>query len=198
MVSRFDRKLVFHYWNRELPRNKAIHFCKEQSQDFLLLLPGQISNIHISLNICPKEFQRKKWKKVWSKEASLFKKYIKYVNMKKEHFQIITEYYDVSKCNDYKANYVSEEAMAPHSSTPAWKLPWTEEPGRLQSMGSRTVGHNWATSLSLFTFHFHALEKEMATHSSVLAWRIPGTGEPGGLPPMGSHRVGHDWSDLAC
>ena len=38
---------------------------------------------------------------------------------------------------------------------------------------------------SLFTFHFHALEKEMATHSSVLAWRIPGTGEPGGLLPMG-------------
>ena len=46
--------------------------------------------------------------------------------------------------------------------------------------------------LSLFTFHFHALEKEMATHSNVLAWRIPGTGEPGGLPSMGSHRVGHD------
>ena len=38
------------------------------------------------------------------------------------------------------------------------------------------VGDDWATSLSLFTFHFHALEKEMATHSSVLAWRIPGTG----------------------
>ena len=49
-----------------------------------------------------------------------------------------------------------------------------------------------ATSLSLFTFHFPALEKEMATHSSVLAWRIPGMGEPGGLPSMGSHRVGHD------
>ena len=45
---------------------------------------------------------------------------------------------------------------------------------------------------SIFTFHFHALEKEMATQSSVLAWRIPGTGEPGGLPSMGSHRVGHN------
>ena len=85
--------------------------------------------------------------------------------------------------------------MAPNSSTLAWKIPWTEESGRLQSMGSRRVGHDWATSLS---FHFHALEKEMATHSSVLAWRIPGTGEPGGLPSMGSHRVGHDWSDLAA
>ena len=42
--------------------------------------------------------------------------------------------------------------MAPHSSTLAWGIPWTEEPGRLQSMGSRRVGHNWATSLSLFTF----------------------------------------------
>ena len=42
--------------------------------------------------------------------------------------------------------------MAPHSSTPAWKIPWTEEPGRLQSMGSLGVGHNGVTSLSLFTF----------------------------------------------
>ena len=42
--------------------------------------------------------------------------------------------------------------MAPHSSTLAWKIPWMEEPGKLQSMGSMRVGHNWATSLSLFTF----------------------------------------------
>ena len=67
--------------------------------------------------------------------------------------------------------------MAPHSGTLAWQIPWTEEPGRLQSMGSLRVGQ---------AFRFHALEKEMATHSSVLAWRIPETGEPGGLPSMGS------------
>ena len=47
---------------------------------------------------------------------------------------------------------VLEKAMAPHSSTLAWKIPWTEEPGRLQSMGSWRVGHDWATSRSLFTF----------------------------------------------
>ena len=46
----------------------------------------------------------------------------------------------------------SEKAMAPHSSTLAWKIPWTEEPGRLQSMGLLRVRHDWATSLSLFTF----------------------------------------------
>ena len=46
----------------------------------------------------------------------------------------------------------SEKAMAPYSSTLAWKIPWMEEPGRLQSMGSLRVGHDWATSLSLFTF----------------------------------------------
>ena len=45
-----------------------------------------------------------------------------------------------------------EKAMAPHSSTLAWKIPWMEEPGRLPSMGSRRVGHDWAISLSLFTF----------------------------------------------
>ena len=59
--------------------------------------------------------------------------------------------------------------MAPHSSTLAWKIPWTEEPGGLQSMGLLRVGHDFT-----FTFHFHALEKEMAPHSSVLAWRIQG------------------------
>ena len=74
--------------------------------------------------------------------------------------------------------------MSPHSSTLAWKIPWTEEPGRLQSMGSLNVGHGLCDFT--FTFHFHALEKEMTTHSGVLAWRIPGTGEPGGLPSMGS------------
>ena len=47
---------------------------------------------------------------------------------------------------------VLEKAMAPHSSTPAWKIPWTEEPGRLWSTGSLRVGHDWATSLWLFTF----------------------------------------------
>ena len=73
--------------------------------------------------------------------------------------------------------------MAPHSSTLAWKIPCTEEPGRLQSMGSLRV----KTQLSdfTFTFHFHALEKEMATHSSVLAWRIPGMGELVGCHPWG-------------
>ena len=80
--------------------------------------------------------------------------------------------------------------MAILSSILAWKIPWTEEPGGLQSMG---VAKSWARlSDFTFTFHFHALEKEMATHSSVPAWRIPGTGEPGELLSMGSHRVGHD------
>ena len=89
-----------------------------------------------------------------------------------------------------------EKAMAPHSSTLAWKIPWMEKSGGLQSMGSLIARHDWATSLSLFTFH--ALEKEMATHSSVLAWRIPGMAGPGGLPSLESHRVGHDWSNLAA
>ena len=80
--------------------------------------------------------------------------------------------------------------MAPHSSTLAWKIPWMEEPDRLQSRGvakSRTQLSDFT-----FTFHFHAVQKEMAAHSSVLAWRIPGMGEPGGLPSMGLHRVRHD------
>ena len=81
--------------------------------------------------------------------------------------------------------------MATHSSTLAWKIQWTEEPGGLQSMGSLRVGHNWATSLSLSTF-MHWRRK------CVLAWRISGTGEPDGLPSVGSHRVRHNWSDSAA
>ena len=84
----------------------------------------------------------------------------------------------------------SEMAMAPHSSTLAWKNP-------MNGGAWKAVVHGVAegrTQLSnfTFTFHFHALEKEIATHSSVLAWRIPGMVEPGGLPAMGSHRVGHN------
>ena len=83
--------------------------------------------------------------------------------------------------------------MATHSSTPAWRVLWTEEPGGLLSTGSHRVRHDWSDLACM-----HALEKEMAIHSSILAWRIPGTEESGGLLSMGSHRVRHDWSNLAA
>ena len=85
--------------------------------------------------------------------------------------------------------------MAPHSSTLAWKIPWTEEPGGLQSTGSLRVGHDWVTSLSLFTF---------------MQWRrkwqptlvfLPGESQrQGGLVGCRQWgcRVGHNWSDLAA
>ena len=61
-----------------------------------------------------------------------------------------------SKClflnNINRCSLETSNIHCPHSSTLAWKIPWTEEPGRLQSMGSRRVRHDWATSLSLFTF----------------------------------------------
>ena len=83
--------------------------------------------------------------------------------------------------------------MAPHSSSLAWKIPWTEEPGGLLSIGSHRIRHDWSDLACM-----HALEKEMATYYIVLAWIITGTEEPGGLLPMGSHRVGHDWSNLGA
>ena len=79
--------------------------------------------------------------------------------------------------------------MAPHSSTFAWKIPWMEEPGRLQSMGSRIVRHDCATSLSLFTF-MHWRRKWQPTPVF-----LPGESQGRGawwLPSMGSHRVRHD------
>ena len=65
-----------------------------------------------------------------------------------------------------------EKAVVPHSSILAWKIPWTEEPGGLQCMGS--LKSQRRLSDFTFTFHFHALETAMAPHFSVLAWRIPG------------------------
>ena len=90
---------------------------------------------------------------------------------------------------------VLEKGMTTHSSILAWKIPWTEEPCRLQSMGSQRM--SWL-SIHICLLPVVKMEKEMAVHSSVLAWRIPWTGEPGGLPSMGSHSVGQGWSDLAA
>ena len=89
----------------------------------------------------------------------------------------------------------SEKVIAPHSSTLAWKIPWMEEPGGLQSMGSWRVGHSWAISLSLFTV-MHWRRKWQPTPVF-----LPGESRDGGawwVPSLGSHRVRHDWSDLAA
>ena len=77
--------------------------------------------------------------------------------------------------------------MAPHSSTLAWKSPWSEEPGRLQSMGSLRVGHDRATSLSL-----SCIGEGNGNPLQCSCLENPRDREPGGLPSMGSHRVGHD------
>ena len=93
-----------------------------------------------------------------------------------------------------------EKGMATHSSILAWRIPWTEVPGKLQSMVSQRVGYDWVTNKQNIPYckmRIHLthqdLQKEMTTHSSVLAWRIPGTGEPGGLLSLESHRVRHNW-----
>ena len=84
--------------------------------------------------------------------------------------------------------------MAPHSSTLAWKIPWMEEPGRLQSMGSLRVGHDSVTSLSLFTFR-HWGRKWQST-SVFLPGESQGRGSLVGCHLWG-RTVRHDWSDLA-
>ena len=106
--------------------------------------------------------------------------------------------------------------MATHSSVLSWRIPWTEEPGGLQSGVRRKESDTTERlTLSLFTggaivvknlpanagdardradpcIGKNPLEEGMATHSSILAWRIPQTEEPGGLQSMGSQRVGHN------
>ena len=87
-----------------------------------------------------------------------------------------------------------EKAMATHSSTLAWKIPWAEEP--MQSMGSWRVGHDWATSLSLFTF-IHWRRKWQPT-PVFLPGESQGWGSLAGCRLWGRTESGHDWSDLAA
>ena len=86
--------------------------------------------------------------------------------------------------------------MVPHCSTLAWKIPRTAETGRLWSLASLRVGHNWASSLSLFTF-MHRRRKWQPT-PVFLPGASQGWGSLVGCLSMGSHRVGHDWSNLAA
>ena len=88
-----------------------------------------------------------------------------------------------------------EKAMAPHSSTLAWKIPWTEEPCGLQSMGPVSVRHNWATSLSLFTFILRI--KKWQPTPVFLPGESQGQGSLLGCHLWG-HKVRYDWSDLAA
>ena len=103
------------------------------------------------------------------------------------------------KCSCLELNLfgdsLTEKAMAPHSSTLAWKIPWTEEPGGLQSMGPQRVRHDWVTSLSLFTF-MHRRRKWQPI-PVFLPGESQGRGSLVGCRLWG-RRVQHDWSDLAA
>ena len=79
--------------------------------------------------------------------------------------------------------------MAPHSSTLAWKIPWMEEPGRLQSMGSLESD---TTEQLHFHFALPCIGEGNGNPLQCSCLENPRDGEPGGLPSMGSHRVGHD------
>ena len=109
--------------------------------------------------------------------------------------------------------------MSPQASILAWRIPWTEEPDGLQSMGLQRVRQDWAanTTSRLGCFPGGSAVKNlpavkdtqvqplgwdnplegMATHSSILDWWIPWTEEPGRLQPTASQRVRHDWSNWA-
>ena len=92
--------------------------------------------------------------------------------------------------------------MAPHSSTLAWKILWMEEPGRLQSMGSRRATRLKTCSDTTERLHFHfslsCIGEGDGNPLQCSCLENPRMVEPGGLPSVGSHRVGHDCSDLAA
>ena len=106
-----------------------------------------------------------------------------------------SSYYHMYRWLNIIQQWKSDKAMATHSSTLACKIPWTEEPGRLQSMGSLRVRHDWVTSLSLFTF-MHWRRKWQPTPVF-----LPGESQ-GQRSLMGcclwGRTVGHDWINSAA
>ena len=162
-----------------MPSNHLI-LCRS-----VLLLPSIFPSIRVFSNESSLHIR---WPKYWSFSftISLSNEYSGLISFRVDWLDLLVAQ---GSLKSLLQHHSSKALIVQHSSffTLAWKIPWMEEPGGLQSMESLRVRHDFT-----FTFHFHALEKEMATHSSVLAWRSPGMGEPGGLPSMGSHRVGHD------
>ena len=90
----------------------------------------------------------------------------------------------------------SEKAMAPHSSTLAWKIPWMEEPGRLQSMGSLWVGHDWKTSFSLFTFMHWRRKWQSSNAWNLLQCSCLENPRDGGAWWPAIYRVTKSWTQL--
>ena len=168
------------------------HLCHS-----LLLLPPFLPSIRVFSNestLCMR------WPKFWSFSFN--------ISPSNEHpglisFQCISKWFNYTYVYYFLyyfpllvfIGYCRENAMATHSSTLAWKIPWTEGPGRLQSMGSLGVGHDQATSLSLFTL---MLGEGNGNPLQCSCLENPRDREPCGLPSMGLHRVGYDWSDLAA
>ena len=119
---------------------------------------------------------------------ALFKVQLSYPYMTTGKTIALTRWAFVGKVVSLLFNKLSRFAMEPHSSTLAWKVPWMEEPGGLQSMGSLRVGHDWATSLSLFTL-MHWRRKWKPTPVF-----LPGESQgPGSL--VGCHLWGRTESD---
>ena len=131
---------------------------------------------------------------------------------------------DLQHCVSFRGT--AQWSLETHSSVLAWKIPWTEEPGRLQSGGSQRVRHGWVTQHStvvkgcVCAFPSSSagkevscdegstgdevwslgredpLEKGRATHSSAVAWRLSMNRGAWWAQSMGSQRVGHDWACL--
>ena len=152
-----------------MPSNHLI-LCRS-----VLLLPSIFPSIRVFSNESSLHIR---WPKYWSFSftISLSNEYSGLISFRVDWLDLLVAQ---GSLKSLLQHHSSKALIVQHSSffTLAWKIPWMEEPGGLQSMGSLRVGHD---SDFTFTFHFHALEKEMTTHSSVLAWRIPGMGEPVG------------------
>ena len=174
--------------------NKASRGDRIPAELFKILKDDVVKELH---SICQQIWKTQQWPQDWKR--SVFIPIPKKGNAKEcsnYHTIVLISHASKVMLKILQARLQQlEKAMATHSSTLAWNIPWTEDPGRLQSMGLQQVGQDWVTSLSLFTF---------------MHWRRKWQPTPVFLPgesqgrrslvgsSMGSHRVRHNWSDLAA
>ena len=150
------------------------------------------SSLYPEKSLCTKEDPRQpklinKFKKHWISEVKVIKGLTHNYNSK----AAATILFTVFLCKGITSTTLRiwQEGNATHSGTLAWKIPW-EEPGRLQSMGSLKVWHDWAASLP-------CIGEGNGNPLQCSCLENPRDRGAGGLPSMGSNRVGHDWSNLA-
>ena len=164
-IARTDKKAFLSDWCKEIEENNRMG----KTRDLFKKITDTKGTLHVKmgtikdrncLDLTEAEDIKKRWQEyteeLYKKDLHVLDIQASFRKGRRTRHQIANIRWIMEKAREFQKSiyfcFIGEKVMAPHSSTLAWKIPWMDKPGRLQSMGSLRVGHDWATSLSLFTF----------------------------------------------